>query len=283
MSCGRVVGFTLVCSSPAPTLSFTGVRRVWGKMHKLGGRVRARVVDDALPQRYYDDEWQAKQRKKTKELQRRRKQEEAEEEKKVEEMREIASRFSGYPEKEIRRAKHLVSNFIKSGEDVEEMIVEAADNGELTDLVLFVIWNRLDLAHRDAELLKRRSSPAMQLLNELLNLNDGSNEDEWLQECRICMLNTFPSEDPFTIFAPAGMDISKDPIDLLPEQDDTLLRIDFIRETDELLEEQKLQTKSDAVMGLDPESIAISLKLQEKERTLQQVKALRDLAISLKW
>ncbi|XP_057856131.2 protein PALE CRESS, chloroplastic isoform X3 [Cryptomeria japonica] len=151
MSCGRVVGFTLVCSSPAPTLSFTGVRRVWGKMHKLGGRVRARVVDDALPQRYYDDEWQAKQRKKTKELQRRRKQEEAEEEKKVEEMREIASRFSGYPEKEIRRAKHLVSNFIKSGEDVEEMIVEAADNGELTDLVLFVIWNRLDLAHRDDE------------------------------------------------------------------------------------------------------------------------------------
>lgn len=271
-------------------------------MHKRRGRVRARAraVGDFLPPHYYDDELQAKQREKTKELRRRRKEEEAEEEKKVEEYREIASRFRGYPEKEIRRAKHLVSNFIKAGEDMEEMIVEAADNGELTDLTLLVIWNRLDLAHRDderyviqaldllyrrieAELLKRQASPAMQLLNELLNLNDGSNDEEWLQQCRTRMLNIFPCEDPFTIFAPAGVDISKGPIDLSPEEDDTLLRIDFIRETDELLMEVNVQTESDAVMGLDPQSIAISLKLQEKERTLQQVKALRDLAISLKW
>ncbi|KAH9301569.1 hypothetical protein KI387_013152 [Taxus chinensis] len=245
-------------------------------------------------------EWQEKQREKTKELWRRRKAEEAEEERKVEEFREIASRFRGYPEKEIKDAKHLISNFIKAGEDVEKIIVEAADNGELTDLVLLVIWNRLDLARRDderhviqalgllyrrveAEMWKRRSSPAMQLLNELLNLHDGSNDDEWLRQCRICMLNVFLREDPFTILAPLEVGISKGPIDLPPEEDDTLLRIDFIRETDELLKELKGKVKNDAVMGLDPQSIAITLKLQEKDRTLQQVKALRDMAISLKW
>ena len=59
-----------------------------------------------------------------------------------------------------------------------QMIVETAKNGELTDLVMLVIWNRLDLDHRDderyiiqafdllykkveVEWLKRHSSPAM--------------------------------------------------------------------------------------------------------------------------
>lgn len=32
---------------------------------------------------------------------------------------------------------------------VLQKIVEAAEKGELTELVLLVIWNRLDLARRD--------------------------------------------------------------------------------------------------------------------------------------
>jgi len=132
-------------------------------------------------------------------------------------------------------------------------------------------------------MLKRNSSSAMQLLNELLNLHNGFNDDEWLQRCRTCMLNIFPREDPFTIFVRPGTNPFEGPIDLPQEDDDILFRIDFIRETDALLQELKGEEKSETVMGLDPQSIAISLKLQEKERTLQQVKALRDLAISLKW
>jgi len=112
---------------------------------------RAKETEFTFPPEYYDDEWQAKQRKKTKELRRQRKEEEAEEEKKREEYREIGSRFRGYPEKEVKNAKLLVSSFIKSGEDVEEMIVEAAEKGELTELVLLVIWNRLEVARHDHE------------------------------------------------------------------------------------------------------------------------------------
>lgn len=69
----------------------------------------------------FAQEWQAKQREKTKELRRRRKKEEAEEERKVKEFREIASRFTDYTDREIRSAKHLVANFIKAGENVEEV------------------------------------------------------------------------------------------------------------------------------------------------------------------
>ena len=104
-----------------------------------------------LPKEYYDDEWQARQREKTKELHRRRQEEEEEEERKVEEYREIGLRLKGYPEEEVKKAKKLVSSFIRSAEEVEEKIEEAAEKGELTELVLMVIWNRLDLARRDDE------------------------------------------------------------------------------------------------------------------------------------
>jgi len=289
--------FPISCKLP---FKFTGFYQS-DRRGVLSTRIlRAKETEFTFPPEYYDDEWQAKQRKKTKELRRQRKEEEAEEEKKREEYREIGSRFRGYPEKEVKNAKLLVSSFIKSGEDVEEMIVEAAEKGELTELVLLVIWNRLEVARHDherdaiqaldllyrrveTEMLKRNSSSAMQLLNELLNLHNGFNDDEWLQRCRTCMLNIFPREDPFTIFVRPGTNPFEGPIDLPQEDDDILFRIDFIRETDALLQELKGEEKSETVMGLDPQSIAISLKLQEKERTLQQVKALRDLAISLKW
>lgn len=261
--------FPISCKLP---FKFTGFYERDRRGVLSTGIPRAKETEFTFPPEYYDDEWQAKQRKKTKELRRQRKEEEAEEEKKREEYREIGSRFRGYPEKEVKSAKLLVSSFIKSGEDVEEHERDAIQ--------------ALDLLYRrvETEILKRNSSPAMQLLDELLNLHDGSNDHEWLQRCRTCMLNIFPCEDPFTIFVPPGTNpFEKGPINLPQEDDDILFRIDFIRETDGLLQELKGEEKSDTVMGLDPQSIAISLKLQEKERTLQHVKALRDLAISLKW
>lgn len=72
--------------------------------------------------------------------------EEEEEERKIAEYREIGTRLKDYPEEDLQKAKRLVSSFIKSAEEVEERIKEAAEKGELTELVLMVIWIRLDLA-----------------------------------------------------------------------------------------------------------------------------------------
>ncbi|XP_034691011.1 protein PALE CRESS, chloroplastic [Vitis riparia] len=256
-----------------------------------------------LPKEYYDDEWQARQREKTKELHRRRQEEEEEEERKVEEYREIGLRLKGYPEEEVKKAKKLVSSFIRSAEEVEEKIEEAAEKGELTELVLMVIWNRLDLARRDdekdavrsldllyrrveTEILKREASPAMRLLNDLLNMHDGFDDEGWLKKCKKCMIDTFPREDPFSILVPAGFNIDEHQGKLRPplEVDDPLLRVDFVREVDALLQEVRSeQSEAQNAQGLDPESVASRLKQQEKQRTIRQVEALLDLAINLKW
>lgn len=257
---------------------------------------------DGLPKEYYDDEWQARQREKTKELHRRRQEEDEEEERKVEEYREIGMRLKGYPEEDVRKARILVSSFIRSEEEVEEKIEEAAERGELTELILMVIWNRLDLARRDdekdairsldllyrrveTEILKREAPPAMRLLNELLNLHDGFDNEGWLKECRKLMVDTFPREDPFSILVPAGLDIDKHQGPLRPSsEDDALLRVDFVREVDQLLQEVRAeQSECQDTLGLDPESVASRLKQQEKQQTIHQVEALLDLAINLKW
>ena len=56
------------------------------------------------------------------------------------------------------------------------------------------------------EILKRESSLAMQLLNELLNLHDGFSHEEWLRRCRATMLQIFPPEDAFTILGGSDFD-----------------------------------------------------------------------------
>ncbi|KAJ6723546.1 PROTEIN PALE CRESS CHLOROPLASTIC [Salix koriyanagi] len=206
---------------------------------------------EGMPKEYYDEEWQAQQREKTKELERLRKHEDDEEERMVENYREIGIRLNGYPEEDVKKAKKLVSSFIRAEEEVEEKIEEAAEKGELTELVLMVIWNRLDLARRDdekdairsldllyrrveTEILKREATPAMRLLNDLLNMHDGFNDDEWMKECRKRMIDTFPREDPFSILAPPGFDIDQHTGPVRPplEADDILLRVDFVREVD---------------------------------------------------
>ncbi|KAM7527151.1 hypothetical protein LguiB_030561 [Lonicera macranthoides] len=257
-----------------------------------------------LPKEYYDDEWQARQREKTKEFHRMRQAEEEEEERKIAEYREIGTRLKDYPEEDLQKAKRLVSSFIKSAEEVEERIEEAAEKGELTELVLMVIWNRLDLARRDdekdairsldllyrrveTEILKQEATPAMRLLNDLLIMHDGFDDDGWLKACRKRMAETFPREDPFTILAPAGFDIDKHEGPFRPplEDDDLLLRVDFVRELDALLEEVRMEQSEaqKAEKGLDPESVATMLKQQEKQQAIRQVEALLDLAINLEW
>ncbi|XP_028773883.1 protein PALE CRESS, chloroplastic-like isoform X1 [Neltuma alba] len=259
------------------------------------------VLLEGMPKEYYDDEWQAQQRERTKELQRLRKQEEEEEERKIEEYREIGMRLKEYPEEDVIKARKLVSSLIRAAEEVEEKIEEAAEKGELTELVLMVIWNRLDLARRDeekdavrsldllyrrveTEILKREASPAMRLLNDLLIMHDGINEQEWLKNCKKRMVDTFPREDPFSILVPQGFDIDKHEGPIRPpiEDDDVLLRVDFIREVDELLQEVRSeQEEVHNEPGFDPESVANRLKQQEKQRTIHQVEALLDLAIGL--
>lgn len=259
-----------------------------------------------MPKEYYDDEWQARQREKTKELHQKRKQEEEEEERRMEEYREIGMRLKEYPEEDVIKARKLVSSFIRAAEEVEERIEEAAEKGELTELILMVIWNRLDLARRDeekdairsldllyrrveTEILKREATPAMRLLNDLLIMYDGFDFEEWLKKCKKVMIDTFPREDPFSILVPPGFDsfdIDKHQGPLRPslEVDDALLRVDFVREVDSLLqevrsEESEVQNEAE----FDPESVANRLKQQEKKQSIRQVEALLDLAIGLKW
>lgn len=68
------------------------------------------------------------------------------------------------------------------------------------------------------------------------------------------------------------------------EVDDVLLRVDFVREIDALLQEVRYeQSQTPGGQGLDPESVARRLKQQEKQKAIRQVEAILDLAINLKW
>ncbi|XP_047322504.1 protein PALE CRESS, chloroplastic-like [Impatiens glandulifera] len=261
---------------------------------------------EGLPKEFYDDEWQARQREKTKEFHKKRQEEDDEEERKVDEFREIAMRLKDYPEEDVRNARLLVASFIRAAEEVEEKIEEAAEKGELNELILMVIWNRLDLARRDdekdairsldllyrrveTEILKREASTSMRLLNDLLNMHDGFDDEGWLKDCRKSMIETFPREDPFSILVPAGFDIDqhKGPMRPTAEMDNILLRADFIREVNELLQEVRLEETERGEVGrgggMDAESVANRMKQQEKQRTIRQVEALLDLAVNLKW
>ncbi|KAM1646603.1 hypothetical protein FF1_008041 [Malus domestica] len=126
----------------------------------------------------------------------------------------------------------------------------------------------------------------MRLLNDLLNMHDGFDGEGWLKECKKRMIETFPREDPFSILVPAGFDIDKHEGQLrLPvEADDALLRVDFVREVNALLQEIRAeQIEVQNAQGLDPEAIASRLKQQEKQRAIRLVESILDLAINLQW
>ncbi|KAK8614617.1 hypothetical protein V6N13_068416 [Hibiscus sabdariffa] len=273
--------FQVTCSLPLqPLLPPTNMRVSSFKLTFPSGTVLRRCMNkeeqllEGMPKEYYDVEWQARQREKTKELHRRRQEEDEEEERKINEYREIGMRLKGYPEEDVVRARKLVSSFIRAEEEVEEEEKDAIRS--------------LDLLYRrvETEILKQEATPAMRLLNDLLNLHDGFDDAGWLKECKKRMVDTFPREDPFSILVPAGFDIDKHhgPLSLPAEADDVLLRVDFVREVDALLQEVRSeQNEAESVEGLDPESVAVKLKEQEKKRTIRQVETPLDLAINLKW
>ncbi|RWW07916.1 hypothetical protein BHE74_00007133 [Ensete ventricosum] len=139
-----------------------------------------------------------------------------------------------------------------------QKIEEAAEKGELTELVLMVIWNRLDLARKDVWADEKDVIRSLDLLYR-----------------RIEHLH---SAVPPPFFQHQGR------IGLPPEDDDVLLRVDFVREVDLLLQEVRAEQQNfQPPEGFDPEAVAARLRQQEKQTTIQQVEALLELAISLKW
>ncbi|KAI3829633.1 hypothetical protein L1987_03760 [Smallanthus sonchifolius] len=94
---------------------------------------RSKKLEDealaGLPKEFHDEEWQARQREKTKELERLRQEEDEEEERIIDEYREIGMLLKGYPQEDVFKAKKLVSGFIKSAEEIKEKIEEAAEKG----------------------------------------------------------------------------------------------------------------------------------------------------------
>jgi len=49
----------------------------------------------------------------------------------------------------------------------------------------------------------------MRLLNDLLIMHDGFDDERWLKDCKKRMIEMFPREDPFSIIVPTGFDIDK--------------------------------------------------------------------------
>ncbi|CAM6086355.1 unnamed protein product [Calypogeia fissa] len=247
-----------------------------------------------------DEEWEKLMRKETAERERQRQEDQRVERSMEAVYKSMTKELQSFPEEEVKAARKLVANLIRSGEKVEEMIVEAADNGELTPVVLLVIKIRLDLALHDderdksqaldllyrrveTEMLSRQASPAMQLLNELLHLNDGVSREEWLRRSRLIMLKIFPPEDAFSILGGPGFDLRNQhgPIEMPEEEDDILLRIDFIREVDAFLKELEAEPKVEVLQGFDAPSVAVRLHQEERIRAIEQVRDLRNLAIKL--
>lgn len=236
----------------------------------------------------------------------RRQQEEEEDEKEVYRRLESKAKheLQKYPAEEVLMAKRTVSDLILAGEGIEEMIVKLADENKINDVLLQVICNRLELARQDNEkdvircldLLQRRletermsraASPAMRLLNELLQLYEGGSERPWIRKARQKMLDSFVPEDPSLIFLPQMMvpngEEEEEGSIFGKKESREVYRIEFIREVDDLVAEAKAATPKDVSKGLDAASVAVRLQWGERLQAIQHAEQLRDLAISLRW
>lgn len=68
--------------------------------------------------------------------------EDEEEERKVKQYREIGMRLKGYPEEDVRKARKLVSSFIRAEEEVEEVIRNHSMNNQYaTKQIIFFLDN----------------------------------------------------------------------------------------------------------------------------------------------
>ncbi|CAI5936781.1 unnamed protein product [Closterium sp. NIES-64] len=115
--------------------------------------------------------------------------------------------------------------------------------GALNDALVLVIQNRLNFARHDAEREAQQATPALRLLNTLLHLADDlsadistSGYDQWQREARDAMRAVFLPEDPFTVVMPMNDLGGTADLGASMGGESTLLRIDFIRELEELLE-----------------------------------------------
>ncbi|CAI5944085.1 unnamed protein product [Closterium sp. NIES-64] len=204
--------------------------------------------------------------------------------------------------------------------------------GALNDALVLVIQNRLNFARHDAEREAQQATPALRLLNTLLHLADDlsadistSGYDQWQREARDAMRAVFLPEDPFTVVMPMvnGTDA---PSASAPWNDlggtadlgasmggeSTLLRIDFIRELEELLEiveadataaaevitetfnfpldgPTELEVNGNTVIeedggswgNLDADRVALKLRLEERFRIISRVRDLQRIAATL--
>lgn len=73
-------------------------------------------------------------------MHRRRQEEDEEEERKVDEYREIGLWLKNYPDEELRKAKKLVSSFIRSAEEVEEVFLNHV-LAQMSALCTFLNYN----------------------------------------------------------------------------------------------------------------------------------------------
>ncbi|CAI7742528.1 unnamed protein product [Closterium sp. NIES-54] len=263
--------------------------------------------------------------------------------------RSFGERAQEMDPEELRLARQRVADLIRAGDDVEQEIVRLGREGALNDALILVIQNRLNFARHDNErhvvqcldLLLRRieaereaqqATPALRLLNTLLHLADDlsadistSGYDQWQREARDAMRAVFLPEDPFTVVMPmvngTGAPSASTPWNDLGGTADsgasmgaesTLLRIDFIRELEELLEiveadaaaAAEVITKSfnfpldgppeSEVNGntvieedggswgdLDADKVALKLRLEERLRIISRVRDLQRIAATL--
>ncbi|GJP37632.1 hypothetical protein CLOM_g22072 [Closterium sp. NIES-68] len=260
--------------------------------------------------------------------------------------RSFGERAQEMDPEEIRLARQRVADLIRAGDDVEQEIVRMGREGFLTDTLILVIQNRLNFARHDNErhvvqcldLLLRRieaereaqeATPALRLLNTLLHLADDlsadistSGYDQWQREARDAMRAVFLPEDPFTVAMPVAngmgaptwneMDAKADLGSSMGGGESTLLRIDFIRELEELLEiveadaaaaaqfvaeslnlsldPQQVEAEGSAANveqdggswgDLDADKVALKLRLEERLRIISRVRDLQHIAATL--
>ncbi|GBG61788.1 hypothetical protein CBR_g23747 [Chara braunii] len=209
--------------------------------------------------------------------------EEDEDDTRTRKLREMSRTALKFPEEDVKKAKHLIANLIKSGDEIEENIVEAADNGLLNEIVLYVIKRRLELARLDSEMLSRMASPALQFLNELMHMKEGESHAQWQRDVKKRMQETFCPENLRGLMA-MGITMSEDGRVEIPEDDNSILRFDFLQEIDNLLAETAGAVDPVALgeLGMDGRSVAFRLQQEERLRIINQVKELRRLAIELK-
>eukprot|EP00850_Spirogloea_muscicola_P006212 SM000029S10507 [mRNA] locus=s29:552049:552960:+ [translate_table: standard] len=153
----------------------------------------------------------------------------------------------------------------------------------------------LDLLHRriKAEMMSRQATPALRLLNELLQLDESNAEGEadWQRAVQAAMRSAFLREDALGLLLPGGIDLAQHfgPLEMPPAEEEPLLRIDFIREVDALLAEIEAaeagsnDAESNANSSLDASAVALRLQRQERTQALERVRQIRRLAALLRW